>query len=208
MTSQPPEFIYFDMGNVLVTFDESRAIRQMGDLAGLPEHQVREIVIDSGLQRRYHEGRVSSTEFYETFCQESGTRPDMAELEHAGSDMFELNVPIVPLVVHLYGAGYRLGILSNTCHSHWEFLRRRFRILRSYFDPVVLSHEVGSLKPEPPIYEAAIAQAGVAPERIFYLDDRPENVEAALALGIDAVQFTEVLPLAKQLSERGVRTNY
>lgn len=208
MTHQAPDFIYFDMGNVLVTFDESRAVRQIAEASSVEPARVREILFDSGLQRQYEEGRVSVELVYETFCRESGTRPDFHVLEHAASDMFELNVPIVPLIVHLDAAEYRLGILSNTCHSHWNHLRKRFRILKLYFDPVVLSYEVGAMKPDESIYQAAIDRAGVPAERIFYVDDRLENVEGARRSGMDAVQFQGVTQLAHELRQRGVGFNY
>jgi putative hydrolase of the HAD superfamily len=208
MTNQRPEFIYFDMGNVLVTFDEARAIRQIADASGVAAQRVREILFDSGLQRQYEEGRVTAGEVYETFCRESGTQPDFDALEHAASNMFELNVPIIPLLVHLDAAEYRLGILSNTCHSHWQYVRSRFRILRLYFDPVVLSYEVGAMKPAERIFATAIERAGVAAERIFYTDDRMENVEAARGSGLDAVQFTSVPALAAELRQRGIFCNY
>ena len=208
MTHEPPEFIYFDMGNVLVTFDESRAVRQIAEASGADADRVREILLDSGLQRQYEEGRVSVEQVYETFCRESGTKPDFHALQHAASDMFELNVPIVPLIVHLDAAEYRLGILSNTCHSHWHHLRKRFRILKIYFDPVVLSYEVGAMKPDETMYQTAIDRAGVPAERIFFMDDRVENVEGARRSGLDAVQFHSVTELAQQLRQRGVQFNY
>ena len=214
MTRKPPEFIYFDMGNVLITFDELRAFRQIAEVAQLDGGaemdvaRVREIIATGGLQRQYEEGRISSSEYYEAFCRESETSPDPRAFEHAGSDMFDLNTPIVPLVVHLFGAGYRLGVLSNTCQSHWDFLYGRIRLLRIYFEQVVLSYEVGTMKPADAIFESAIEAAAVPADRIFFVDDRIENVEAGRRLGLDAVQFTDAPSLAAELRSRGVRTNY
>ena len=71
-----------------------------------------------------------------------------ATLERAASDIFEMNVSILPLVACLERAGYRLGILSNTCRSHWEHCRRRFRIVAESFSVYALSYEIHAMKPD------------------------------------------------------------
>ena len=70
----------------------------------------------------------------------------------------------------------------------------------------VLSYEVRSLKPEPAIYDEAIRRAGVAADRIFFVDDRVENVEGARRAGMDAVVFTGVDQLQRELARRGERS--
>jgi HAD superfamily hydrolase (TIGR01509 family) len=64
------------------------------------------------------------------------------------------------------------------------------------------------MKPAPEIYAAAAAMAAVAPEEIFYTDDRPDNVAGAIAAGYDAVLFQDVRQLARELRRRGVQWNY
>lgn len=208
MNPQTPRFIYFDMGNVLVHFDEARAARQMAEVAGIEPQQVRQIVFESDLQHRFERGEVSEQQFHEAFCEASGTQPDPQRLLQAGADMFELNVPIVPLVIHLRGAGHAMGILSNTCRSHWTHVRRRFTMVRAYFDTTVLSFEVGAMKPTPRIYQSAAEAANVPPQAIFYMDDRQENVDAASEAGFDAVLYTDVTALAADLRLRGVDFNF
>ncbi|MEU3568715.1 HAD-IA family hydrolase [Kitasatospora sp. NPDC036755] len=56
-------------------------------------------------------------------------------------------------------------------------------------DAVVNSSRVGSAKPDRRIYEIAVERAGVAPERCLFVDDRRENVDAAVALGMTGVHY-------------------
>ncbi len=204
-----PAFIYFDLGKVLLAFDHGRAARQMAEVAGVAEARVWEVVFESDLEHRIESGQIDGREFYEQFCSETGTRPDYDALEWAGSAIFDVNARMLPIVVHLWMAGYRLGILSNTCQSHWEYcISGRFATIPTLFERAVLSYEVGVMKPAPKIYQVAAAEAGVAPEEIFFMDDRAENVEGALAAGFDAVLFTTAEQLAKDLRTRGVQFNY
>jgi HAD superfamily hydrolase (TIGR01509 family) len=61
------------------------------------------------------------------------------------------------------------------------------------------------MKPNPAIYHAAVAAAGCRPEECFYTDDIVQFVEAARALGIDAVQFQSREQLERELNARGIR---
>jgi HAD superfamily hydrolase (TIGR01509 family) len=204
----PPRFIYFDLGNVLLTFDHAIACRQVAVQTGLDPWQVDRVIFASGLQLRYEAGQIGSQEFVETFVAETGRRVDPQAFLRACSDIFELNAPIVPVVAQLRMAGYRLGVLSNTCPAHWEFVSRgRFAILPTLFDVRILSYERGALKPSLPIYQAAIAAAGVAPGEIFFTDDRAENVSGARDAGLDATLFQGVQMLLRQLQQRRVGIN-
>jgi putative hydrolase of the HAD superfamily len=74
-----------------------------------------------------------------------------------------------------------------------------------HFDDTILSHEVGAMKPEPKIYEAAIEAARCRPEECFFTDDMPAFVEGARQHGIDAVQFTGLPQLENELRARGIQ---
>jgi putative hydrolase of the HAD superfamily len=209
MSERSPEFIYFDLGNVLLTFDHGIACRQIAALTGLSAERVNGLVFESGLQLQYERGELTSREFYDTFCRVAGVQPDYDALHHANSAMFDLNVPVVPIVAQLWAAGYRMGILSNTCEAHWNYVSQgRYAVVTEFFQRHVLSHEVRCTKPDLAIFQRAAQQAGVLPERIFFVDDRQENVDGARRAGWDAVLFQGPQQLGEDLRARGVRFNY
>lgn len=209
MSLATPEFLYFDLGNVLLTFDHRVACEQVAALTGLTADRVWDVIFASQLQARYEQGEVTSREFYDEFCAAAGVTPDYAALHLANAAIFQLNLPIVSLVSHLHSAGYRLGILSNTCESHWGYVAEgRFRIIRELFPVQVLSHVERCSKPGAGIYARAAELAGVAPERIFFVDDRQENVDGALRAGWDAVLFEGTVSLGAALRKRGLTFNY
>ncbi len=203
-----PRFLYFDLGNVLLFFDHEVACRQMADVAGVREELVRDVVFGSDLQLRYERGEITCEEFHDVFCRETKSQPTISALHRAGSDIFKLNVAIVPVVAGIRRAGYRIGILSNTCKAHWDFITPRYKLISSAFDLTVLSFEVGAMKPAPKIYEAAAKRANVLPNEILLVDDRDENVQAAREGGFDAVQFTSTPNLMQDLRDRRLRFNY
>jgi FMN phosphatase YigB (HAD superfamily) len=205
----PPRFLYFDLGNVLLKFDHKIACRQMAEAAGVEPEVVWKTAFEGPLFLQYERGEVSSEEYYQRFCEATGSRPDRAALELAASDIFWLNAPIVALVGQLKMAGQRMGILSNTNQAHWQFIDRGYYgILADRWEQYALSFRLGAMKPEPEIYRAAAELAGVAPEEIFFVDDRPENVEGARRAGFDVVLYTTATALAAELHQRGVRFNF
>lgn len=203
-----PKFIYFDLGKVLLEFSIEQMLKQVAETAGATPESVRAALFESGLQARYETGQVSDDEFYDAFCDLTDTQPDYDALERAGSEIFELNLPMVPIVSQLALAGYRLGILSNTCASHWRLCLRDFRLLSDVFDVYALSFELKSAKPDMAIFHAAAELAGVAPHYIFFTDDIPEHVDGAKAAGFDAVWYQSAPQVAADLRKRGIEFNF
>lgn len=206
-----PEFLYFDLGKVLLTFDHGRMLQQMAEVAGVSPQAMREVLMPAGeptpgdAQWRLEEGRLSEDAYYEDLCGRLGSRPDREALDLASSDIFAPIDASMRLLERLKAAGHRLGLLSNTNPIHWRFfLDGRFPVLNEVFEVTVGSFEVGAMKPDPKIYAAATKRAGVPVERVFFTDDRPENVAGAIEFGIDAVLFTDTSTLERDLKARGV----
>ena len=204
----PPKFFYFDLGKVLLRFDVDVMCRQIAGVSGIAPGLVYRVLMEHPLQKDYECGRITSRQFHEAFCRETGTQSPFEALLLAGSDIFEVNESMVPVVAHLNRAGYRMGILSNTCDSHWEHCLRRFRMLDELFEVHALSYKLRTSKPDKEIFDAAAQLAGVAPHEIFFTDDLAANVAGARATGFDAVQYTSTPQLVADLRARGVQFNY
>ncbi|TWT89953.1 Alpha-D-glucose-1-phosphate phosphatase YihX [Pseudobythopirellula maris] len=214
MSLKTPKFIYFDLGNVLVTFCNERMCRQMAAVANAPIERVYEVLygdaagandLTDTVQWRFEAGRFSGHEYYEHVCELLGARPERSALAFACADMFEPIDASMRLVERLAAAGCRLGLLSNTNAWHWEhLLDGRFAALNNAFELEVTSFGAQAMKPDPTIYLHAAQAAGCDPEEIFFTDDRPENVEGARKAGFDAERFESTELLIDHLRQRGV----
>jgi HAD superfamily hydrolase (TIGR01509 family) len=205
----PPRFLYFDLGNVLLTFSHERMCSQMAEVAGIDAATVRRVLFEEtpavrSLQWRFESGELDADAVYDAFCQAIGSRPERNALYAAASDMFGELPESVALVRQLHAAGHRLGILSNTNPVDFEFARERFSFLRECFELAVVSYEARKMKPHRAIYEHAARVAGVEPHEVFFTDDREENVVGAIEAGLDAVLFTSAAKLAEDLRARGI----
>lgn len=82
------------------------------------------------------------------------------------------------------GGRFRLGLVSN---AQWLFTRPELQQLGlgPFFDPVVVSSEVGVRKPGPEIFERALGGAGATPSATLHVGDDPyADVGGAAAMGM------------------------
>ena len=114
---------------------------------------------------------------------------------------------MIPVVTQFVSAKQPIGILSNTCQPHWDYVCNQYALFPDLFDVTVLSYEVKAAKPDRAIYETAAEMAGYAPQDIFFVDDRLENVEGAKAAGLEAVQFTSANQFIADLRKYDFRMN-
>jgi epoxide hydrolase-like predicted phosphatase len=97
-------------------------------------------------------------------------------------------------------ARYKIGLLSNAPDKLGYWLHESWDIKR-FFDAVVYSAEVGIAKPDPRIYRLILEQLGVQPAQSLLIDDLLDNVDAATALGMKAIHFTDTKTLKEELQE-------
>jgi putative hydrolase of the HAD superfamily len=209
MTVEPVEFVYFDLGNVLVNFSYDIGARRLAEITGKSADEILNFVFRGPLQVEYESGRISTSQFAAQFNRHFQSEIACAEIAHAASDIFWPNWGMIPLVAGLYASGMPIGILSNTCSAHWDYVSRgRYRFLTEFFQKRVLSFEAGCMKPDRRIYELAAKLTGIAPQRIIFLDDRVENVDAARVFGFQAHLFRSPVETAKILRQSGCKMNY
>ncbi|MCA1042273.1 HAD family hydrolase [Bacillus infantis] len=109
-------------------------------------------------------------DYLDHFCQSCVPFPHVAECLSALRDM-----------------QLKLGIISN---GRWDFQMASIQALRieGYFEAIIISEEVGISKPDPRIFQRAMARIGVMPSGSVFVGDHPVNdAEAAKSCGMEAV---------------------
>jgi len=88
--------------------------------------------------------------------------------------------------------------LSNWSSETFPAAQRRFDFL-NWFDGMVLSGKVRLIKPDPRIFHVLFNTHAIDPRQSVYIDDLPHNVDAASALGMHGIRFTDSAALRKEL---------
>lgn len=92
----------------------------------------------------------------------------------------------------LFDAGVRTGLLSNNIIELVDDLEASYPDFLTRFHTRVWSCQVGLAKPDPRIFDLAIAKMGVPASDILYIDDRRENVMVATTRGMLGHVFTSL----------------
>ena len=203
------EFVYFDLGNVVVNFDHQMSCHNLAAITELDGATINSALYESGLQDQYELGNLNDQEFAFQLNSELGTSVSTTRLCHAISDIFWLNRPIMPLISQVSAAGIPIGILSNTCHAHWSLILDKWPGISRLFPShsCILSYEVNCKKPQPAIYSLAIEKAGIPAEHIFFVDDLAQNVAGAAKTGMQTNRYTSSNDLMKCLVNRSLKFN-
>jgi HAD superfamily hydrolase (TIGR01509 family) len=196
----PIRAVIFDLGNVVLPFDHRRACRAAARGTTLSAEEVYRRVWGTDLVRRFDRGDLAPRAFFAELRQLIGYRGRDAELRRAWNDIFRPDPAMARLVRDL-AARLPLVLLSNTNRAHFEFVRRRFPVVR-LFRRRVLSYEAGLLKPDPAIYRLAVAKARADLGECLYVDDLPAYVTAASALGLLALRFLNARQLRRDVMRR------
>jgi FMN phosphatase YigB (HAD superfamily) len=97
-----------------------------------------------------------------------------------------------------------LACLSNTSSVHWDELQRCCPQVLDGFDHVFPSYRTGYFKPEPRAFLHVLEELAIPAASAFFLDDRQENVEQAMALGMTAAVVNGVWEARSTLAQHGV----
>ena len=201
----PVKAVLFDYGMVLSGPPDPAAWAHMRDLTGLSEG-----LFHHGYwahRHAYDRGDLSAETFWNNAVSETKallTPGQLASLIAADVDYWStLNQPMLAWAERLQGAGFPTGILSNMPAPMETGLRARHPWIDA-FNHHTWSHAVNLAKPEPAIYLHAAQGLGLPPGNILFVDDKVENIEAALSAGMQAIHYTEFPAFEREMSARGL----
>jgi epoxide hydrolase-like predicted phosphatase len=203
MATSDIQAVIFDYGGVLMRTVNPTPRRELDRQYGLEPGGAEKAVFRGSLIDSVQLGRASSAEFWADVGQQIGLRgEELAEFRQTFQSGDRLDEELVALIRRLRDAGYRTALLSNAPAS----LRERLEPLgiADAFDAVVISGCEGMMKPDPAIFELALARVGVSAAEAVFVDDWRENVAAARRVGLHAIRFNGLAPLRKQLRELGL----
>lgn len=198
------EVIFFDLGNVILPFDNYQIAEKLCRFSQKREFQDPKKIfsylfdLEKGVINDFDKGRVSPPEFFQSVKKYLGLSISFEKFIPIWTDIFIENQEVAEIIRSLKGR-WRLGLLSNTDPLHFNYIVSTFPIV-SALEKWILSYEVGFKKPDVHIFQKAIEWASVPPRSILLIDDTKGHVEAAISLGMQGVHFVSADQLRKELS--------
>lgn len=201
---QSPAGVVFDLGNVLIDWDPYDAIA-----AGVGPAEARRFLdADDFDFMAWNHGPDSGGSWADAEDEVRRDHPHWVEHALAYRANFAASlrgeVPGTAAIVRdLHSAGVPLFGLTNWSDELYPHAPARFEVL-AMLDDVVVSGTVKAAKPDPRAYRIVAERSGLPLERLVFVDDKQGNVDAAAALGMDALLFTGAAALRTDLRRRGL----
>jgi len=193
--------ILYDLGNTLVGFDFTPIYATLAERSGKTVDEAKVLV-----NERYGEftcGRMTGHEWHEHLMKAFGISMPYDEFARLWADIFWPNEPMIRLARKLKRR-YRSYLLSNTDEIHLPWCLHRFS-LGSLLDGMILSYEIGAMKPDRAMYEHGLGCFRLKPEECVFIDDLPANLEGARSVGIATVACDSPEQVERDLAVLGVR---
>jgi len=196
------ELVAFDLGNVLCSVDEMSVADQLSAICDKPSEEVHDIVFGQQHKLQFESGESTFAEHAVRALSSLGIDMPLDEFTNLYDSVLIPSESMFPVVSEL-AKKYRIALVSNTSEPHWKSAEK-FLPFGSLLNPVIVSYEVDSMKPEPLFYQSLLDQSGVAAENILFIDDLPQNIEAARDAGMIGHLFDTQANLEQALTELGV----
>jgi 2-haloacid dehalogenase len=196
--------VVFDLGGVLIDWDPRHLYRKLfaGDEAAV-EHFLATVCT-----HEWNRCQDAGRSFAEGARWLKVEHPDKAELIDAYGTRFDEMIAgptagSVEILAELRDRGIPLYGLTNWSAETYPAALQRFAFLR-WFRGILVSGEVGLIKPDPRIFALLIERFAIEPHCAVYIDDVEANVAAARPLGIHAIHFTTPAILREELVALGL----
>lgn len=179
----------WDFGRVLLIPKGVDPYEIIANELGVPLEKIKPLFIGE-LNQRVDLGEISIEEYYQAILDSLGLPHEKVTLfESIFSDALGINEQLITYIRELKKE-YRTALLSNYHGSLRAKLQTLWNI-EAAFDEIIISAEVGLLKPYPAIYRLVLSRLGLKPQETIFVDDREEFLNGAAQLGIHPVLFKD-----------------
>jgi epoxide hydrolase-like predicted phosphatase len=180
--------VIFDLGGVLLRTEDQTPRRELAERLGITRQEMYSLIFDSPSARQASLGTITAEEHMERLRLTLGVPPeDFSTVPGAFWSGDRLDLGLVNYIRTLR-LRYKTALLSNAWSDLRGMLTERWEIADA-FDEMVISAEVGIVKPDPRIYHLALERLQVAPQEAVFVDDFIENIEGGKAVGLHTIHF-------------------
>ncbi len=191
LTGMAIKAIIFDLGGVLLRTTDFSSRNRLAARLGMTRHELEAFIFGGESGDRAQKGEISVTEHWQTLRQKLNySQQDFKALLDDFFAQDELDQELVAYVRMLHRK-YKTALLSNAWDDLRHVIAEKWHF-EDAFDLIIISAEVGMVKPDPGIFHLTLSELHVRPNQAVFVDDMPRNVEGAQAVGMKAIQFHSV----------------
>lgn len=181
--------VFFDFGGVIQRTEFQAPRQRLAERFRVDYDDIDKLVFASESARRASVGEITEDAHWVhvlKWMKKPASELQTIKDEFFGGDVIDHE--LVTFIRSLRGK-FHVGLISNAWDGMRPFLEKSG--LLEIFDTVVISAEVGTMKPEAKIYHLALEQAQVQAKEAVFVDDMPANISACEAIGMKGILFKD-----------------
>lgn len=183
--------LILDYGGVISLPQSSVNVRYILEALSVERDEFREIYLEK--RKGYDSGQLSGAEYWLSILQHFDINPENMDINYLIQEdvrsWTNINQDMIAFLEDSKSKLQYLAMISNMTADSLTFIKTHFRWLR-LFDLLVFSNELGINKPDQRIYQVCLQKIPITPGECLFVDDSLENVNAALQVGMNAIQFS------------------
>jgi len=191
--------VFFDLGGVILRTEYQAPREHLAEKLGMEYDDLVKVVFDSESGYKASMGEITPDEHWAAVIKRL-KRP-ASELEAIRHEFFAGDIidrTLLEFLRSLRGT-YKTGLISNAWGDLRQYIVREK--IDDAFDHMIISAEVGAVKPEAKIYQIALEQAGVRANEAVFVDDFEANIEGCEKVGMQGIYFKDSESALQQLKE-------
>lgn len=197
--------VLFDFDHVLAHYDHGLRIASLADATGASAARVAAVLFESGLETEYDSGLIDTDTYLARLGAGLGATVDRATWIAARVAGSVADEGVLALAVDI-AQQMPIGVLTNNGALLADAARTIVAPLYPALEGRVLcSGALAVRKPDPRIFQLAVAHFGVEADQVLFVDDVFQNVQAARTAGLRAEQVTNAATLTRALQAHGLR---
>lgn len=181
--------VFFDLGGVIVRTEYQAPRQHLAQRLGMEYDDLVKVVFDSDSGNQASIGAIPADVHWDAIIKRL-KRPveELAAIRHEFFAGDVIDRTLLDFLRSLRGK-YTTGLISNAWGDLRDYILREK--IDDAFDHIIISAEVGAVKPDPKIYQIALERAGVKPKEMVFVDDFAVNIEGCEKLGIKGILFKD-----------------
>jgi epoxide hydrolase-like predicted phosphatase len=182
--------IIWDLGGVLVRTEDWEPRDRLASRLGMTRQEISDLVFGTKVNARAQLGEISAAQQWQHVAQTLNLpEAEIPALRAAFFGGDRLDTDLIDAIRGLR-AQYHIALLSNAFSDLRQTLVDEWQI-DDVFHTIVISAEVGIMKPDTAIYDLTIEKTGFEPHEAVFIDDFAHNIEGARMAGLHAIHFKD-----------------
>lgn len=194
--------LIFDLGNVVFHCSMDKALASWAICSGQELTIIKQkLDLNHPTHDQFERGEIEEDEFRKFISDKIDFPLSKEEFQEGWNSIYGEEVSGISALIDAYSVEFRIIGLTNSNKTHAEVWESKYSSILSKFESIFSSHEIHCRKPEQAAYQVCIDYLDLAPSNIIFLDDKIENIQGAVELGLAGILVESFDQMNKDLNQ-------